>query len=339
MLAPVWQVSLIRRDSVSVTPRLLAGKYDWDISRKIIAGGRLTTDIDPGNLLGASLTLSVHAYGTRHDLGLFAVTSSKPNYSGSLTTWDIEWMDQASRIDRQNLLNAVGLPRMTPVIPAARKALADIGIRASLKDSDRTMRVAMVWDEGTSLLDYVNKLLSIAGLHPLWHSPGGLFAGDHIDPWTAPVVYTFEEGDASLHLPEYPQEQDFLAVPNRLLGTTNGDNESLPMRAVARDVAATQWSYAARGDWVDAPPINSDAVTQEDLVVEVNRRLQEIQLNAITMTIQHMWNPRIVPGCIVNVVAQHADVSGRWQVTSCSTPMGGSGALSSIKLRKVLPNG
>lgn len=337
MRAHEWGLSIIRRDGTALVPRRATARSDWDITRKVVAGGRVTSPDELGGLLGARvLRYVVTEKDGRVDLPWGVVTAADPHYTDTGVTWTVEWMDDAARADRQRLLTAVGLASTTAAVPRVRSRLAEIGIVAMIADNSATLRTARSFTATQTRLDEANALLEAVGWHPLWPSPTGLVSGPHINPATAPIAHTFREGDEALHLPDYPQEQDFLSIPNRLQLTSKGDGKAATIAAIARDVATSQWSYEARGDWVDADPQTSDAVTQTALVAEADRRLKALQMNAVTMTIQHIWTPKIQPGSVVNIVAARPEVSGRWQAVSSQIDEVAVGALASTKVRRVV---
>ena len=335
MRPPEWNILLITRGGVGLEPSLIGGTYDWDIDRKVLSGGSFTTFTELPSTVGMSLDLSTTFDGSTYRHGRFIITRDMPNYSGPRTQRTLDFMDEAVIPSRMRLNEPYTLPRTTRATFAARDLLARNLIVASIHPSDRTLRVAMAWNPDEVVLDAANKLFDVCGFHPLWPSPRGLYTGPRVNPETAPVAHVFKEGEEALHLPDYPQEQDYLAVPNRLVATTNGDDVHRPLVAVARDVATSPWSFEARGYWVDADPYQSDLVTQDGLYKEAARKLKELQYNAITMTIQHMWTPDLTPGCVVEVEADNPDVAGRWQAVTSGTPLMGSDALVTTGLRKV----
>lgn len=340
MDSPIWSATLIERGGKHIAPKITGGTYHWDISRKVVSGGSISTTTPPGNVVGMRLTLNARFRGKNHPQGQFCITACRPYFRGTpKASWELEFMDDASILDRQTLNVPVSLAKTVSAIGRARQVLAQVGVNAAIADSDRTLRVGMTWDADETRLDEVNRLLAVAGYHALWPSPSGLVAGPALNPSTLVEAHWFREGSESLHLPDYPQEQDLLAVPNRLRGTTKGDRDTLPLTSYVRDTATSQWSFEARGYWVDAETFTSDAPTQAALNAETNRKLRSLQMNAITMTIQHMWTPDLYPGCVVGVVADEPAVSGRWQVLRSEVPLVGTGlAFSELRKEVKVPN-
>lgn len=338
MRANRWQVTVARRDGTTWVPRLLSGSFDFNISGKVVSGGRFTTADDPGSLIGAVVLLEVSIGGEQESIpvGRGVTTADDPSFTSTGGVWTVEWMDDASKLDKARLLSPVGLPATTVATVRARARLAEVGVSAAIADSDRTLRTAIALTPEQTRLDEINTLLGAAGLHPLWPSPTGLVAARWPDVDKAAPAHVFTEGEDSLHLPDYPVKRDHLLVPNRLLLTSKGDGKSPSLTAVARDVASTAWSYEARGYWVDAEPAQSDAATQADLVDDANRLLRELQMAAVTMTIRHMWTPDIQPGVIVVINSERPEVDGRWQVTGSSIDVVAVDALASTPLRRVI---
>lgn len=338
MKAQAWQLSVVRRDGSAWVPSLLSGSFDFDISRKVVSGGRFTTADDPGSLIGAEVLLSTTLPGDidARPVARGIATADDPSFTATGGVWTVEWMDDSSRLEKARLLNPVGLPATTLAAARVRARLAEVGVSAAVADSDRTLRTALAFTPEQTRLDEVNTLLGAAGLHPLWSSPTGLVAARWPDVDKAAPAHAFTEGEESLHLPDYPVKRDHLSVPNRLLLTSKGDGKSPSLSAVARDAASTPWSFQARGFWVDAEPGQSDAATQADLVDDANRKLREVQMAAVTMTIRHMWTPSIQPGVIVVVDSDRPEVDGRWQVTGSSIDIVTVDALASTSLRRVI---
>lgn len=337
MKAQAWRLSVVRRDGSAWVPPLLSGSFDFDISRKVVSGGRFTTSDDPGNLIGAAVLLSVTLPGQpEQPVGRGITTADDPSFTSTGGVWLVEWMDDASRLEKARLLNPVGLPATTLAAARVRARLAEVGVSAAVADSDRTLRTALAFTPEQTRLDEATTLLGAAGLHPLWPSPTGLMAARWPDVDKAAPAHVFTEGEESLHLPDYPVKRDHLSVPNRLKLTSKGDGKNPSLSAVARDTASTPWSFQARGFWVDAEPGQSDAATQVDLVDDANRKLREVQMSAVTMTIQHMWTPDVQRGVIVQINAERPEVEGRWQVTGSSIDIVAVDALASTALRRVI---
>lgn len=326
-----WDISIVHRSGSAVVPRLLDATYDWDTSRAVVSGGSFSTVDDPGNVIGARLQLVLGGEA----MGWFAITACSPHHTGLGSKWSVEFMDDASQLEKTKLIKPVAYAAARPISATLKSRLAAIGLTATIADNDETLRTAKAWAAGsTTELQVINDLLSTIGFHGLWPSPFGLYSAKHVEPDTASVAHTFTEGEESLHLPSYPMDSDYLSIPNRLMVTSKGDTRETPLTAVAQDVATSPWSYNARGFWVDAEPVEVDSTSQEGLMYEANRRLKALQSSAVTMTIRHAWNPRIVPGAVVEIVASNQEVAGRWQATGSSISSGVD-ALSSTSLRKV----
>lgn len=332
-----WKVSLLKFGGGVVVPDLISAKNDWDISRKIIWGGSMITATDVGDLVGATLLTHVRVPGDGwKPHGRFEVTACDPSFSSEGHAWTVEWMDETIRLDRQRLLYPVSVPSTTRPVIRVRQRLAELGVTAGIDDSDQTVRTSMAFTPTQTRLDEVTKLLESIDYHPLWASATGLYSGPHRDPADQAPVHRFIEGEGALHLPRYPQQQNFVTVPNRLMGMSKGDSNNPPLSAIVRDQASTPWSFAKRGYWVDGEPITLEVANQEQLVVATGRMLRELQMNAITMTVQHVWTPNIVPGCVVEFQTSRPEVNGRWQAVSSSIDMVGVGALASTTVRKVV---
>ena len=330
-----WHIALQGRDGTVTIPDLLSATLDWDISRKVVSGGKLTCANPPGGLIGGRVLVAVTYGGQRIDWGRHVVTAVDEAHTGLGSTYTVEWMDEAVRLDRMRLLSPLSIKATQQAVARVRARLADVGVVASIRDSDRTLRAAMALTATETRLDEITRLLAAAGMHPLWPSPSGLLSTLWPDPATVAPAVRLVEGEDSTHLPEYPVEADHM-VPNRLLMTSQGDGQQVAMSAVARDISTTTWSYSARGDWLDAEPEESDAPSLPELQDDANRRLRELQADAVTMTVKHLWTPALRPGCTVEVVAAREAVAGLWQATASSTgDVCKTGEVATTKLRRV----
>ena len=327
---PRWQAQIVRRDGSTLVPALLDGAYDWASSRPVVSGGWLTTLDDPGDMIGARVLLWVD--GLR--VGGFVVTAVSTDYRTAGDVWRVEFMDEAARLQRVKLTGPLGLRVATPLIATVRTRLAALGVSAAIADDDQTTRTSRAWPANTSELDLVNELLGDAGFHPLRPTPTGLSSRRWTDPKTATVAHRFHEGEDALHLPQYPQDSDHLLIPNRIVVTSKGDATEPTLTAVARDLSTSRWSHSRRGDWIDAEPVTSDRTTQAELVAEAERRLADLQMEAVTMTITHYPIPELLHGmdAVVEIVADREAVAGRWQVTGSTMPWK---RLATTTLRKV----
>jgi len=310
------------------------GTLDWDEDSASVAGGRVSTSVDPGDLIGARLYPVKVLNGTAYQMGEYAATAVTPRY-GISPSWQIDLIDLSVIAARTRLQSPLSLPRGSHIVSAVRRRLGALGLDIAIADASETLRVPIAWDVGTDELSVANDLLSAAGLGPVRAAGMRLASERRRDPGSMADVWRLDEANG-VQVINYSVDSDHLAIPNRVVGVAAGDGDTVPpLRAVAADERSSRWSWAARGGaWVDAEPIRSDAATQAVLEAEVWAWLRRRQ-SSMRVTVAHLWDPDIRIGTAGWLTSEKWPLlSGRYIVAGTSIDMEYD-ALASSSLRRV----
>jgi hypothetical protein len=172
------------------------------------------------------------------------------------------------------------------------------------------LAAAIVRDEETSKLSVVNDLLNAANYWSLNADPlGWLTSAPYQAPETRGVDWFFSDDPSGggLYLDGWDYDQDFSQAPNRLIAIQKVDGEDPPLVAIAEDTnPESKLSFPGRGRWV-AKTETVEAPDQDTLDQIAARRLREAQSVAITLTVEHPFQPEVVLNSVVSFQSKRLD--------------------------------
>ena len=160
--------------------------------------------------------------------GIFLFSSPTEHHDSMTVSYDVGLLTKMAIIDQVALRDRYAVAAGSPVIPAVVGLIQSTGeTRVAVTPSDATARADMTWKPGTSLLTVINDLLDSINYWTLRADSSGQFRVEpYVEPASRPISKSFEHGEHSIHLPEWSHEQDNAAVPNVVVLTSQGDEET-----------------------------------------------------------------------------------------------------------------
>ena len=197
-MPPNWEPLAFDRDEEDWTWRLLdrQGRYLRDLEG--VESGSLELNVNDEIRGGGSFSWSGPAEempvwrdvrvqpvyrarlmdGTRLEWvqGEFLCSSPSTSHQGNvIASASVSLYDRTLLLLRPKLTKMLALPAGTVVVTAIRSLLDSNGIsRHAIPDSTKTLRTALAWDIGTSILRVVNDLLLAIGHYGIWADSAGV---------------------------------------------------------------------------------------------------------------------------------------------------------------------
>jgi hypothetical protein len=291
-----WVELLSERDEVLFTlDGVEGGTVEYNYDSRIRGGFKLTlADTgQPLNWLKLRLRPWAQVNLASWPLGVYVPNSPTAKYTSTGKVWEVSCLDKTSALDLVKVPQtySVGVDaNVTTLVEGLIEASGETGV--SLTPSDKTTRTMLAWPPGTSTLTIVNDLLDAINYSSLWTDGWGHFRAEpYVPPADRRLIAEFQEGEFSVHLPEFTREQDIANIPNRVLVVSEGDDERETLTAeVYNTDANSPYSYQARGGWITRV-YESNAVDQETLNAQASRYMARAQNPIATLDITHAVVP------------------------------------------------
>lgn len=207
------------------------------------------------------------------------LSSPGEKHDGFVTGYSVGLLPKTVVIDEDAFPSMFSLKKGANIVDAVVSVIRSTGEeRIAVTPSDATLSNPQSWDAGVSKLTIVNELLEAAGYWSLWADGGGQFRVEpYTEPGERPLAYSFVEGDASIHSPEWERDQDMSSVPNRFIVRGQGDDEKPPLFGVAENTSEdSPYSYQARGGkWITRTEEGVEGATQAVFTQLAQRRLRD----------------------------------------------------------------
>lgn len=210
-------------------------------------------------------------------MGVYVLSAPATQYKGDGTYHRLILTDKLSVVREDVLLETLQIPAGTNIVQAAVDQVRATGEnRIAFTDSDATLTNALTFPPGTRRQAVVNTLLDACGYWSLWTDRWGQF---RIEPYIAPadrsVVWPFEEGETSIHSPEWEHELALWEATNTVVLTSQPDDNDQFFKAYAvDDNPDSPTSTVSMGRVLNAiVEENVEASSQLDLQTQANRKL------------------------------------------------------------------
>lgn len=229
-------------------------------------------------------------------LGVFIPAVPAVEYNGNLVTLNVELYDRSLLLTNTTVSQTYSVPAGTVVTTLVRTLLTNIvggvGALVSVVDSTDTLRTAMTWDVGTTILRIVNDLLGAINYFSVWADGRGVYRAE---PYRAPgyraVEWAFQDDKEGIYLPKIKRDQDRFRVPNRiiLVGQSDGTVPALvgiyENRNDADPRSIDNYGYS---DYVET---GVEATTQAVIDALALRKWQDLSKPAAHLTLDHAMLP------------------------------------------------
>jgi hypothetical protein len=268
-------------------------------------------------------------------LGIFVPETPDTGWSGLGASRSVGILDKLTLLDRAKRMDEYALPIGTVVTDAVRDLIEWAGASATgITDMDSTLRTAVTWDRGASVLSIINDLLDAINCFSLWVDGSGRYqVTPYVAPSSRPIVAEFIHGENATFIDEWTESRDLASVPNHFAAYTSGDDETEGLFAEAyNDNPDDPLSTLYRGI-VSADPETVETTDQATLDSYVARRLIEVGTVTRTVEIEHVpMNLNLNDAVVFTHPASGID--GRFVVTKTVEPID-EVALQKTTLREV----
>lgn len=237
--------------------------------------------------------------GPRWALGTFIVSAPSVSFGDGFTSLSAELLDKLTVPQQDAVEASYSLAPGTVVTDAVEALLLTTGeTRMAITESAATLGSGFVWEAGTSKLRVINDLLASINYFSLWCDGSGQYRAEpYVRPDDRTPSWRFEEGETSIHSPEWTREQDLYNVPNRVVLVSQGDGETealtstYPATEAESDEIMPKLGYSARGRWIVHPETGVEANTQAVLDSLARQRLADLADSVANLSVLHAAVP------------------------------------------------
>lgn len=291
-----FSVELLSNDdeSLGFLDGVEGGSLKWNANADLPGSGEIT-------LLGLSQAINfsrdrirVWWEVTGNDpwpLGVYVLSAPSTQYSSDGKYYRLILTDKLSVVSEDVLLETLQIPAGGNIVEAAVDQVRLTGEnRIAYTESEATLTNDVTFSPGTSRREVINTLLTACGYWSLWTDRQGQF---RIEPYVAPadraVVWPFEEGQTSIHSPEWEHELSLWEATNTVVLTSQPDDDDNFWKAYAvDDNPESPTSVIAMGRVLNAiVEENVEAASQLDLQTQANRKLLDNSNVVGKLTVSH----------------------------------------------------
>lgn len=276
------RVELLNKEeqSLGYLDGITKGSLTWNANATLPGGGEISV-IGRGQLINTSRD-RLRVWWELDDeepwaMGVYVISAPATQYSADGTSFDLNLIDKLTVINDDTLTEtlqyAAGFNVVTAVVQQIQ-ATGETSIAAT--GSATVLSNAMTWSPGTSRLQVINDLLSVAGYWSLWTDRLGQFRVEpYLTPADRPVVYAFEEGATSIHTADWEYELPLWEATNTVVFISQADDNDQTFSAYAIDDNPDSPTSTVSMGRVLNPIVeeNVEAATQADLQMQANRKL------------------------------------------------------------------
>ena len=248
-------------------------------------GGHGTLEIDDR---GQAIDWMKHRVQSVYDPGVRGVdpwpvatmllASPGEQHTEFVTGYSVGLLPKTAVVDEDAFPTMFSLAKGAKIVDAVVSVIRSTGEeRIAVTPSDATLSNPQSWDAGISKLTIVNELLEAAGYWSLWADGSGQFRVEpYTEPGERPLVYSFVEGEASIHSPEWQRDRDMSSVPNRYVVVGQGDDEKPPLVGLdwIKD-PDSPYSFESRGRWITRTEDGVEGADQAVFDQLAQRRLRD----------------------------------------------------------------
>jgi hypothetical protein len=224
-------------------------------------------------------------------VGTYLLTSPTEKHTGTVLGYEVGLLTKMIILDEDKVEERFSLDVGDPVLPAVLGLIESTGeTRIAVTPSDSVRTAAYTAEAGTSKLAIINELLGSIGYWALWCDGSGQFRVEpYVDPALRRVAFEFVHGAQSLHFPDWDREQNLSDVPNRIILTTRGDQDTPGLVGVAKNEDPTSpFSFQARGNrWIGPPAETVEAESQAVIDQLAGRKLADLMNPVSRLKVTH----------------------------------------------------
>lgn len=269
------------------------GSVEQNIDRIITGGATFVLDEpEVADWMVARFRPWIEVNGFSWPLGVYLSTSPTEVNTPTGKRWEVGGLDKLSVLDEHHLTHSIQLGTGTPVTEFVVDLIHRAGESSvAVTQSAATLSNPVAWPPTTSLLRVINDVLLAINYRAVWCDMWGQYRIEpYVLPSERPVVWTFQPGAGlALHTASWDRTQDITAVPNRVVLTTNGDDDDEGMKATAENTdPESPYSYPRRGNrWVTRSYEGVEASNQATLDALAERYLVNASSPIASFTFEH----------------------------------------------------
>lgn len=290
-----YHVDLLDEDEnlIRVVTDWVDGSVEHNIDRVIHGGASFTLeDTERADWMVARFRPRIEVNGFSWPLGVYLATSPTEVNSRTGKRWQVGGLDKLIVLDEYHLPDTLQLTPNVRVTEFVTDLINMAGESAvAVTESTATLPSPVSWPPTTSLLRVINDALLAINYRAIWCDRWGQYRIEpYVRPGDRPVVWTFQPGQGvALHSADWERTQDITGVPNRVVLTTNGDDDNPGMKATAEDRDPdSPFSYERRGDrWVTRSYTGVEAADQDTLDALAQRYLANASSPIASFTFKH----------------------------------------------------
>jgi hypothetical protein len=330
------------------------GTLSWDAYASIKSSGQLpVTDMDMtidwlNTRIRPVVILTSGASVLEVPLGIYLCAAPVEEWSEKGRTWKVELVDKLSVLDQDIQLDAngnpitYGLEQGVNIISVVRQLITAAGESPNaIGAGNETLAASQVWETGTTTLKIINDLLTQAGYFSLWCDGSGDYRTvPYVPPAQRQPIYSyanpFEIGENSLLSPDWTNDQDIYAIPNRYVVIGQGDDTTPGLTATATNTNVNSpFSYPSRGRWITQIEKDVEATGQDALESYAERKLSAASSVGRSLEIKHLFLPEAQVNQVVRFVSEEANIDDLFSILKTTVTLDAL-AFQSSSIQEVL---
>jgi len=331
---------------VGVLDGVFEGSLSWTYNTSVKGTGKATlidldvVDTTPGLLRVADLTLeSVRLRPVQviqglpeNPLGIFLVSAADEDWEDTGRTYALELLDKCTVLDQDLVDESYSVAAGTKILPTVQAIVASAGEYLAIDASVTTaVSTGQVWDAGTSKLNIINDLLSIAGYSALWMDGYGNFQATPSQlPADRDLSYALlglprelRDGEQSIYSPSWTRTKDSYSVPNKVLAiqAAGGTDDPAIVGEWTNQDPTSPYSYQSRGRWityvVDGVEVPDGTAATQLAFLQSRAQTTLVQMSAVQASIKltHLPIPLVI-GDVLQFSNTDAGIDTQYQATS-----------------------
>lgn len=293
-----FEFTLLDRFEHEIRPldTVTGGSLSWSIRDTVRSGGSLTVADDEGiSWLDVRIRIR-YIMNESEPIGLGVFIPATPTGTRGMYGMPrtIEIYDKLLITKEDAVDETYEVPVDTLVTSKVKELLLSTGEwNVSIPDSDERLKASLTWEAGTTKLRVINDLLDTINYWSLWCDGNGTYrSSPYVAPTDRPIVWEFTEGENSIYLTTFEDEQDNFSVPNKYICLSRVEGEEQPFVSVVANLDEQDpYSYPRRGRWIVVQEPDVEATSQAVLDHIAARKLASAGTVTRSFSISHAWLP------------------------------------------------
>lgn len=290
--------------------------YNLNTALKVSGSFRLDGIDDIGDDLIRIYVDAKDAHGTqiRYPLATLYAATPKRTLTSSRISSEVEGYSTLLRLEDERYKESLTIAKHTPIMQMVESLVTSSNMELIHNETNAQTQTQLKFDAGTSKLEVINELLSIAGFASLRvNGYGDALALRQNDPEKAPISHTFKDDGASILYSNIGHEKDWYSTPNVVICTSTSQDSLLVSVPARNDDPNDAYSTVSRGREIVRVEEYSDISSQETLNAKAELLLRTSSTRLEALEIEHGYIP-IIPGDVVAIDIQSANLKGTYTV-------------------------